>query len=159
MLNKMASEGTASRLYETLYCWLRALPWRDVRHLASLAWMITGLLSSRHVTLTKWIPYVISRAEWAQSTQRRFERWLYNRRIPVLHLYGALLKQVLSDFQDSRLYLALDTTMLWDSFCVVYVSLVYRGRMIPLVWKVMKHQSASVGFRDYRSLLIFLQRH
>lgn len=154
----MESEDEALGLYGTLYSWLWAMPWRDVRHLMTLCWMIVGLINSRHVTLTKWIPYISSRAELAQSTQRRFERWLSNRRISVLHLYGALLKQVLSDFQDTHLYLAMDTTMLWDTFCVVYISLVYRGRTIPLVWKVMKHKSASVGFRDYRSLLVFLQR-
>jgi hypothetical protein len=114
-------------------------------------------LSSSHVALTKWTPYVTGRAEFAQSTQRRFARWLSNRRIAVLHLYGAVLQQVLSDYQDRRVYLALDTTLLWDTYGVVSVTLVYRGRRIPLGWKVMQHGSASVAFNDYRSLLVFLR--
>ena len=131
----MASVTESLKLYDTLRVWLGVVPWRDVRHLQTLAWMMVGLLSSSHVALTKWTPYVVGRAGFAQSTQRRFERWLTNRRIPVLSLYGALLGQVLADFKDRRVYLALDTTMLWDTYCVVYVSLVYRGRMIPLVWR------------------------
>jgi len=115
------------------------------------------LLSSSPVALTKWTPYVVGRAGFAQSTHRRFERWLTHRRIPVLNLNGALRGQVWADFKDRRVYLALDTTMRWDTYGVVYVSLVYRGRMIPLVWKVMAHGSASVAFSDYRSLLMFLR--
>ena len=153
----MASVTESLKLYDTLRVWRGIVPWRDVRHLQTLAWMMVGLLSSSHVALTKWTPYVTGRAAFAQSTQRRFERWLSNRRISVLHLYGALLQQVLSDYKDRRVYLALDTTMLWDTYGVVYVTLAYRGRMIPLVWKVMKHGSASVAFNDYRSLLVFLR--
>lgn len=141
------------RLYKTLRTWLGGIPWKDARHLQTLAWMVAGLLLSSHVALTKWVPYVAGRAGIAQSTQRRFERWLANRRISVPHLYGHLLREVLVGFKDRRVYLALDTTMLWDTYCVIYVSLVYRGRMVPLVWKVMKHGSASVAFRDYRGLL------
>src|SRR5574343_1926643 len=115
----MASVTESLKLYDTLRVWLGVVPWRDVRHLQTLAWMMVGLLSSSHVALTKWIPYVVGRAGFAQSTQRRFERWLTNRRIPVLSLYGALLGQVLADFKDRRVYLALDTTMLWDTYCVV----------------------------------------
>lgn len=153
-----ALEGSAPLLYEQACVWLQAAPWKDVRHKQTVAWMLVGLLSSLHVALPQWIPYVICRARFAQSTQRRFARWLHNRRISVLHLYAALLKPVLTDFQDRQVYLALDTTMLWNAYCAVYLSLIYRGRMIPLVWKVMEHPSASVAFRDYRSLLVFLER-
>lgn len=153
-----ALEGSAPLLYEQACVWLQAAPWKDVRHKQTVAWMLVGLLSSLHVALPQWIPYVICRARFAQSTQRRFARWLHNRRISVLHLYAALLKPVLADFQDRQVYLALDTTMLWNAYCAVYISLIYRGRMIPLVWKVMEHPSASVAFRDYRSLLVFLER-
>lgn len=124
---RMAPAAPVLTLYDTLRGWLGPASWRDGRHLQTLTWMLVGLLSSGHVALTKWTPFCASRAEFAQSTQRRFERWLHNRRIPVLHLYGALLKHALADFQDKRVYLALDTTMLWDTYCVVYVALAYRG--------------------------------
>lgn len=145
-------------LFESVCAWLKPAPWRDERHLQTVAWMVVGLLLSSEIALTKWVPYMVSRAQFAQSTQRRFERWLHNRRIPVLALYGALVRAVLGDFRDHRVYLALDTTLLWETYCVVYVGLVYRGRMIPLAWKVMDHPSASVAFRDYRGLLVLLRR-
>jgi hypothetical protein len=151
-------EGGSPRLYSQVSLWLQEAPWKDVRHRQTLAWMLVGLLSTMAVGLTRWCPFVLSRAELAQSTQRRFERWLHNRRIAVLHLYAALLQGVLADFQDRKVYVALDTTLLWNTYCVVYVALIYRGRMIPLAWKVMEHDSASIAFRDYQSVLVFLRR-
>jgi len=43
--------------------------------------------------------------------------------------------------------------MLWEQFCVLRLSLVYRGRAIPLVWRVPNHASSSVSFYTYRRLL------
>lgn len=60
--------------------------WRDVRHLQTLAWMVVGLIQAQCVKLTAWVPFVRGRARYAQSTQRRFRRWLGNRRIEVAPL-------------------------------------------------------------------------
>ena len=106
-------------LFERVCAWLKPAPWRAGRHLQTVAWMVVGLLLSGEIALTKWVPYIVSRAQFAQSSQRRFERWLHNRRIPVLALYGALVRAALADFPDRRVYLALDTTMLWETYCVV----------------------------------------
>jgi NhaP-type Na+/H+ or K+/H+ antiporter len=43
------------------------------------------------------------------------------------------------------MHLALDTTVLWNRFCVVVLSLVCHGRAIPLLWKTLEHPSASVS--------------
>jgi len=66
-------------------------------------------------------------------------------------VYAPLICRVLADWQEPVLYVALDTTMLWE-FCVLRLSLVYRGRAIPLVWRVLNHAS-SVSFYTYRRLL------
>lgn len=153
-----ALEGSTPLLYEQACVWLQSAPWKDVRHKQTVAWMLEGLLSSLPVALPPWLPSVICRARFAQSIQRRFARWLHNRRISVMPLYAALLRPVLADFQDRQVYLALDTTMLWNTYCVVYISLIYRGRVLPLAWKVMEHPGASVAFKDDRSLLVFLER-
>ncbi len=143
----------APNLYATVFDLLRHAPWRDVRHLATLAWMVVGLLLSRCVCLSRWLGHVEGRAEKAQSTERRFRRWLENPRIEVWPLYAGLVGRVLAECADGRLYVALDTTVLWNLFCVVQVSLVYRGRAIPLCWSVLRHPSASVAFGDYREAL------
>lgn len=147
-----------SILYDTLLILLKQAPWRDRRHLSTLAWMVTGLLSSGWIALDEWVAYVSGRAEFAQSTVRRFSRWLSNTRIQPLRLYAALLRGALKDLPEGRLHVALDTTMLWDTFCVVQLSLIYRGRSVPIAWKVRLHGSASVAFGDYRWVLVFAAR-
>jgi hypothetical protein len=50
---------------------------------------------------------------YAQSTQRRFSRWLHNSRINVVRLYGPLIGAALSDWQEANLDLSLDTRSVW----------------------------------------------
>ena len=142
------------RLHHTLVQVLRQhREWLDVRHLKTLAWMMVGLIQARVVNLTEWAPYVHSRAQYAESTVRRFRRWLDNERIRVHNLYGPLVQQALSEWGENVLYLALDTSMLWGKYCIVRISIVYRGRAIPLVWKVLEHPSSTVAFEAYKDLL------
>ena len=141
-----------------LYCELVALlgqhgKWRDVRHLYTLLWMVVGLIHSGGVSLTAWVPFVSSRARYAQSTQRRFARWLQNARIEVHCLYAPLIQQAVAAWGNHTLYLALDTTMLWNRDCVIRISLIYRGRAVPMVWEVLEHGSSSVAYATYKALL------
>jgi hypothetical protein len=68
-------------------------------------------------------------------------------------LYGSLIQSALAQWCDAVLYLSLDTTMLWDRFCVIRLALVYRGRAIPVIWRVLEHGSSSVKFMVYQDLL------
>lgn len=147
-----------SALYDTLLTLFKQAPWRDVRHRSTLCWMVTGLLTSGWIALDEWAPGVAGRAVYAQSTVRRFRRWLSNPRIDALRLYAGLLRPALEGCPDPRWVVALDTTVLWNTFCVVQVALIWRGRSVPVAWKVLRHPSASVAFRDYRGVLGFAAR-
>lgn len=143
-----------SRLYDTLMGTLGQLTkWLDKRHRITLVWMMVGLVMTEKIGLTHWIPFVKSRATFAQSTQRRFSRWLHNERIEVNELYGPIIQSALAEWRQSTLYLALDTSMLWGEYCLIRISIVYRGRAVPVVWKVIKHGSSSVALMTYRDLL------
>jgi Transposase DDE domain len=142
------------RLYETLVEVFRQHQnWVDLRHLKTLTWMVVGLMQAGTISLTAWAPYVHSRAAYAQSTVRRFARWLENERIDVHALYGPLIQQALAEWGTHVLYLALDTSTLWQTYCLVRISLVYRGRAVPLVWKVLDHPSSSVAYHVYKEML------
>lgn len=141
-------------LYTTLNSVLgQRTPWRDKRHLHTLAWMIVGLLHSKVISLPEWAPYVDSRARFAQSTVRRFRRWLDNKYIRVHELYGPMIQGALKEWDGHTIYLALDTSMLWDRFCIIRIAVIFRGRAVPLVWKVIAHGSSTVAFDVYRDLL------
>jgi Transposase DDE domain len=141
-------------LYDTLVQVLRQhRHWLDLRHLKTLAWMMVGLIHSSSISLCAWAPVVVSRARYGQSTVRRFRRWLDNDRIEVHALYGPLIQQALIGWVDKTLYVALDTSMLWGIYCMVRLSVIYRGRAVPLVWCVLEHGSATVAYDVYKALL------
>jgi hypothetical protein len=97
--------------------------------------------------------YVHSRAVFVQSTVRRFGRWLENDRIDVHALYGPFMPQALAEWGNHVLYLALDTSMWWDTDCLVRLALVYRGRVVPMLWTVLEYPSGSVAYEAYKRAL------
>lgn len=143
-----------SRLYDQLCDLLgQSTQWADRRHLQTLIWMVIGLICSECISLTQWGVYVQSRAKFAQSHQRRFSRWLHNSRIHVQRAYSPLIAAALAQWGVSEITLIEDTTMLWDEFCLIRLSIQYRGRAIPLIWRVLRHGSSSVRFEVYQLML------
>jgi hypothetical protein len=80
-------------------------------------------------------------------------RWLDNDKLEVHTLYGPLLQQALGGWGGKQLSVALDTSMLWDPYCIVRLSVIYRGRAVPVVWYVLEHGSAAVAYPVYQALL------
>jgi hypothetical protein len=143
-----------SFLYDTLVQVLsQHAHWLDLRHLKTVAWMMVGLIHSSSISLCAWTPFVVSRAQYSQSTVRRFRRWLDHEKIEVQPLYGPLMQQAIGSWFGKRLSVALDTSMLWNTYCIVRLSVIYRGRAVPLGWGVLAHGSATVAYEVYKELL------
>ena len=144
----------STHLYRQLFDFLRQYSRvGDLRHVKALAWMVSALICSSKLSLSAWEPYVPSRATKAQSVERRWQRFLANERIKVTAFYVPLVRVALSSWSNHRLYLALDTTMLWDRYCMIHLSVICCGRAVPLLWRVIEHGSASVAFEQYQGLL------
>lgn len=142
------------KLYNTLITILKpSSEWKDQRHHQTMAWMIVGLLYSKTVNLSEWADFVVGRAQYAQSSVRRFSRWLNNKRIQVSVLYGPVIRAALAEWAGERIYVALDTSMLWAGYQVIRLAVIFRGRSVPLAWKVIRHNSSTVGFEHYQDLL------
>ena len=107
----------------------------DQRHLVLLGWMVVGLLLSQTVCFDHWNTVLPLGHCLAASWQRRCQRWLSNSRIDVEALYGPLVLWAIQHWQKQgqALHLALDTTMLWNRFCTVVLSVVAHGRAIPML--------------------------
>ena len=148
--------ASRAQLHAELTGFLRQhCPARDQRHLVLLAWMVAGLLLSETVCFDRWKARLPLRHCLAASWQRRCQRWLSNGRIDVEALYVPLIFWSLQQWQKPghTLHLALDTTVLWDRFCVVVLSVVCHGRAIPLLWQTLEHPSASVSAEVVIALL------
>lgn len=120
--------------------------------------MVAALIQTGEVSLTKWAKYIPCRGRYAQSRQRRIRRWLGNPRINVHRLYKPIIQAALANWTDDCLYLSLDTTQYWDEYCLLRLAVVHRGRALPLAWRVLKHQSATVAFREYHEMLVHAAR-
>lgn len=124
----------------------------DIRCLMTFVWAIVGLVSEKTVHLSKWSNHRLGDSR-AASKQRQFVRWLRNNKIEVAAIYPKLAQKALTSWPGETVYLALDSTSLWDRFVIVRVALVYRGRAIPLSWLVVEQASTSVAFETYKPIL------
>lgn len=139
-------------LYDTLEMLFGHDKWLDARHLQVFLSLVTGFISVSSCSLTKAIPFMPGDA-LAQSKQRRLSRWLSNARILWRQLYAPIIQNALKTWGKGVIFLAFDTSMLWNKYCIIRVSVVYRGRAIPIIWDVIEHKSASVPFIRYQPLL------
>ena len=151
--------STSTPLYHQLLSLLsQHCQYRDFRHLKALAWMINALICSSKINLSQWESYVISRANQAQSIERRWHRFVHNSRIKVRSLYIPLVMAAISGWNEQRLYLALDTTVLWNRYCMIHLSVICGGRAVPFLWKVLEHKSSTVAFIEYKLMLKLAQK-
>lgn len=68
-------------------------------------------------------------------------------------IYRSLITTALANWQEEVMYLAFNTSLVWEEYCLIRLCVVHRGRALPLVWRVKKHKSASVSFVDYQEML------
>ena len=119
----------------------------------TLAWCLVGVLLTGQVHIPGWASQIVDGSRQQASRERRLYRWLTNGRVHAERIYAPLIREALRRWGSAPLYVALDTTTLWGRFTVVYLSVIYRGRAVPLVWQVLSSQSASVALAVYLPLL------
>jgi hypothetical protein len=124
----------------------------DVRRLMVLAWAVVGVCLTKTVNFNQWGEVVISPAHYASSHQRRFQRWLRNKQVKPIKLFLPLIRAAMVIWPPAGvLYLALDTSDLKNGYILIRLALIYRGRAIPVSWRVIEHNSTSVGYKDYKA--------
>ena len=138
------------QLQEQLRQWIKP---KDKRHLQGYAEAVAAILQSGSASLSHWLPYLSHRDCKARSQMERLNYLVHNPHIIAETFYNPLLKHFLQGFAGASLELALDTSMLWDKFCLIEVCLIWGGRSICLAQVVLEHGSATVGFEDYRPVL------
>ncbi|MGD1905966.1 MAG: transposase [Leptolyngbyaceae cyanobacterium] len=127
---------------------------KDQRHLQGYAEAIAAILQSSSACLGKWLPYLGHRNCQARAHMERLSYLVHNPHISAERFYNRLLQQALQAFEGSSVTLTLDTSMLWDQFCLVEVCLVWGGRSFTLAQTVLEHASATVAFEDYQPVLL-----
>lgn len=145
---------TQTKIYNRVYNFLRgASKYADLRHLVTLGWMVAALLGCGSVNQAQWGVYVQSRATQEGSHQRRWRRFLQNQKVKAENLYVPLLLNAIAKWQETQIYLALDTTLLWNEYCFISLAVIAGGRAVPFLWLGLEHNSASVEWEKYQPLL------
>ena len=124
----------------------------DLRVQATFVWALVGLIISQTTHLNVWALHRPG-ASQAASKERQLSRWLHNEKIVPAVVYQPLMARVLAEWAGETLYLALDTSQLWQRFVIVRLALVYRGRALPLGWVVCAGKSATVAVVCYQRML------
>lgn len=124
----------------------------DPRNVAILFAAVFCILVSQNVSLSAWI-LLVSWEIKAGSSVRRFTRWLANSSILPHIWYAVIFRYALREWTQMPIFLALDTSMLFDEFCCVRISMIYLNRAIPVSWCVLKHRSSTVKYEQYSHLL------
>ncbi|WP_404790573.1 transposase [Altericista sp. CCNU0014] len=126
---------------------------KDKRHLTVFAENIAAILQAQSGSLSHWLTYLSHRRCKARSHMERLSYFVHNPKITSETFYVPLLLQFLQAWAGMATTLTLDTSMLWDEYCLIEVCLTWGGRSFPLAQKVLKHGSATVAFADYCSVL------
>ncbi|NEO67475.1 MAG: transposase [Moorea sp. SIO4G2] len=138
------------QLQDQLCQWV--LP-KDQRHLQGYSEAVAAILQSESACLSKWIPYLDHRDCTARAHMERLSYLVHNEHISAERFYDPLLQHVLQAFEGEFLTLTLDTSMLWDQFCLIEVCLAIGGRSLTLAQTVIEHGSATVAFEQYQGVL------
>lgn len=103
-------------------------PTERVTQARNLAWFITGLVVAAHCQLTRIAPHLPWDGERA-SVRQRLRRIVMNSRLEVRILYGPTV---------GYLWHWLDG----PDGIVLLIGIAFRGRVLPLTWKVQKKQGS-----------------
>lgn len=86
------------------------------------------------------------------SKVQRFRRLLDNAKLTAEGLYQPIVRAALSGLRRQRVHVLLDRVVLTESQNVLVVSLGFRRRSIPLVWRILDHTGSS-KLTDQQELL------
>lgn len=127
------------------------LPAVRASQLDTLALVLLGISQSVSAQLGK-----IARAMPLDTTQvikeQRLRRFLDNERVTQADHYQPLVQQALHGLKGQKVHLLIDRVLLQDRHNILVVSIGFRRRSIPLVWKALDHRGKS-NLTDQQDLL------
>ncbi len=112
---------------------------RQAQRLETLSGMISGIVGSRKVQL----PAMASKTPGGkkktkrESRAKRFSRWLKNEAIDGDTYFMPFAKALLEGLAQSTLVLAIDGSVVGRGCVCLMMSVIYKGRALPLGWIVV----------------------
>lgn len=108
----------------------------QARHLNTLAGLISGIVGAKHSHLAKLAGEVPDGTKPA-SRVKRFERWLTNDTITWELFFLPFVEMLLTSLSAQTLVLVMDGSAVGRGCVTLMMSVVYRGRALPVAWLVV----------------------
>lgn len=143
---------TACQPYYTVRERLRALLGSVSKpQMTNLSLLVFGLFAAGHCQLPR-IATRLPLPTGAASLTQRLRRLLRNGAIRPTALYRSVARFLLSCFTGGPVRLILDATDLGGRLPILFVALAYRGRALPLLWRMLPSGGCS-EFCEQKALL------
>jgi hypothetical protein len=129
----------------------RDLPQEPVTRVVNLTAVAVGILHSKSLQVGQIITAMPLEGA-RDSLKKRLQRFLKNPSVRVAEYYQPLAERLLKRLVagGARVHLTLDRTE-WDDFNILYVCIGWRGRALPLLWRMLGPGAAS--FAEQKELL------
>jgi hypothetical protein len=119
--------------------------------LDSLGLAMVGVVQSMSSQLAK-IARALPLDTTARAKEQRLRRLLDNERLTQTDHYQPIVKQALHGLAHQRVQLLIDRVLISDQHNILVVSVGFRRRSIPLVWKALAHRGSS-NLTDQQGLI------
>lgn len=107
------------------------------RHLTTLAAMISGIVGSKSTHLPQIAGKVPDETR-VGSRVKRFSRWINNEKIDRELYFLPFAEALLFNLSPETLVLIIDGSVVGRGCVCLMVSVVYKGRALPIAWTVVK---------------------
>ncbi len=122
------------------------------RHLLTTAALISGIVGAQHTHLDKVAAKVPLDAKPA-SRSKRFRRWLANDAVSPAIFFVPVAATLLASLAHCPLVLIMDGSTVGRGCVALMLSVVYRGRALPLAWVVVRGSKGHFPADAHLSLL------
>jgi len=115
-------------------------------HLENLALLVIGIAYSRSVSLPKAAGAVPFKRIQVESRVERFERLLQCEKLLPLDALKPVARKILKSLHHGgrgRVRVAMDRTMINDTINLLFITVAYGGRALPLGWVRVPHEGSS----------------
>lgn len=143
---------STSKIYDSTRAALRQqLPGVIDSQLDSLGLAIVGAVQSMSSQMAK-IARAMPLDTTEHSKEQRLRRLLDNERLTQTDHYQPIVKQALHGLAHQRVQLLIDRVLLRGEHNILVLSIGFRRRSIPLIWKALEHRGSS-NLEDQQGLI------
>jgi Transposase DDE domain len=110
---------------------------RQLQHLRVLSGLISGIVGARHTALPNVASKLVDGTK-RESRVKRLKRLLQNAKFDHRAVFLPFAKALLASLAHTELVLVIDASGVGAGGMALVISVVYRGRALPLAWLVVK---------------------